>query len=158
MNRKKLIIFICISLIIIGSLAVAVINMDEITFFIHLQKEDIGEYENQVLKSCRSGAPQEFSVSKDGVTYTVPLPNGATEFSNGSYPVAYGEKQFLAINYEIWDNYNDKNILQTVPGFVVDQMAGNYSLESIDGKVEISVSVINFARRYERIVISYRWL
>ncbi|MCL2508618.1 MAG: hypothetical protein FWF05_05535 [Oscillospiraceae bacterium] len=126
---------------------------NEIIFFVHLQKENIGEYEKAVFESCRSGKPKFFTAEKDGVTYTIPLPDGATEFANEDYPGHDDCIQFLAINYETYMKYFD--VLESLPEYEFEEFGAMKTLKSKDGNIVFSILMSNYARRYELLNVSY---
>lgn len=152
---KRIILIIAIAIVFLILVGVAAFK-NEIVYYFALQKEFVSEYEKNVFQSCRSGEEKTFTIEKNGKTYTIPLPDGAAEFSNSYYPKQEGEQQFLAINYEVWDKnggYFEK--LQNLSGYEFDQLGTLIILREKNDEIDIHILIINFARRYERLTISY---
>ena len=152
---KRIIVIVAVAIIVLVLVGVIVFK-NEIIYYFALQNEFVSEYEKNVFQSCRSGEEKSFSVEKNGKTYTVPLPNGATEFSNSHYPKQDGEQQFLAINYEVWDkNGGYISKLENLSEYEFDQQGAQIILREKNDEINIHILIINFARRYERVIISY---
>ncbi|MDR1565577.1 MAG: hypothetical protein LBS74_11535 [Oscillospiraceae bacterium] len=147
------------NLLIASALAVALLLVltavfkNQIIFYFALKQENIGAYEKAVFKECKSDKTGEFSLTLEGVEYSIPLPKGAAEFANADYPSPQGETcmQYLVLGTSFWGGYSDS--LQTLPDYNFDQMGSIIILNSKDGKAQINVGVANYGRKYERLEI-----
>jgi len=132
---------------ILGTIALLIEPVrNEIIYAYHYCIEDITDEQKAAMKRTGLGEPASYTAEKDGMTYTMPLPNGATEYPGGGY---------LVINYEFYGEYFNR--LRELEGYEFDQMGGMMFLKSNDDKIRFYVAILNVARRYEHLTVEHYW-
>jgi len=136
---------VLLSIAVIGAIRF-VAEPDEQIYAYHLRKGNFSDAQKAAMENTKSGEPKNYIAERDGETYRLPLPNGATEYPGGGY---------LVINYEFWDRYFEG--LKELDGYEFDQMGNLIILMHKDGKIKFLIGRENVARRYECLHVQHKW-
>jgi len=123
---------------------------DKVVYFIHAQIVKSGGYDDSHL----IGEPQSFTAEKNGVAYTIPLPNGAVETEHEDR-LSFGGKQFAAKDKESGRKYH--NILKSLPDYEYESFGHGtmVELKSTDANITFRIVFSRNVHGYELLDVSY---
>ena len=145
---KKIIIMIGIIIILSGSF-MALLNYD-ILMPLLFSSEKIGMYEITAVRKCRMNNDESLILIDNGIEIQLPLPNGAVEFENKTYPVREDCKQYL-ITTEAFQHYLHELLPQN--GYEAEQMGAQITINNKDNSIKVIMLVHMFTRNFMRIEV-----
>jgi hypothetical protein len=144
--KNRYIAIAILGIAIFGLFITAIINRD-ISRAI-LSSERVGMYEITAMKATR--ANNEVYIFMDNENIQFPLPNGAVEFENMTYPVNENNRQFL-IRTEALQYYLNTILPQN--GFEYDQLGALIIVNNEEYSIQVNITTSMFSRYFMRIIV-----
>ena len=118
-------------------------------FFAFLpQAETIGPYEIKAMYAANTDTPAQAALSVDGRELTIPLPDGAVQFANGTYPPPENEHQYL-VRVSSYQAYEDK---MWASNQMTEQMGSGFTLQDPKTGISYQLYIAMFTQDYRRII------